>query len=510
MPKINLQFKLTLLFILVSLTTTIVINLIWLKIIPLELPALTTLVVSLSLGSVLGILFSQMVSSPVKKLLEESLYLSKGQFSYRIELNLGDELEQLANNLNAVDSTISHLLQKTYLSEQLALAEKNKLEVIVTNLVDGIIVLDINRQVMMLSRAAQKITGFTSSEVIGKPIAQVFQIYFNNTEIKDNSYCPRYISDDFPIFTKGGVKLVSKKILTKSPETKALLGVSQEDSRPQNTYVDLTSVGIVDNQKRLIGYLVTLHDISKEKQLEVMKVDFISMAAHELRTPLTSAKGYLSVFLQENADKFNPDQKMLLDRVSISVQQLNSLVENLLNVSRIERGAITLNTTRLDWVKLVKQVVSDLLLRASNKRIDLKFIESQTPTSPVQADQLRIIEVLNNLIANAINYTQPGGKIRVFLEQKNGEVITHVADNGQGISKDALPHLFSKFYRASGKLVVGTKGSGLGLYISKVIVEMHKGKIWVASQEGKGSTFSFSLPIAIPIATAPTPEAIVV
>lgn len=508
MPKINLQFKLILLFVLVSLITTIVTNLIWLNVIPLEFPALTTLVISLSLGSVIGILFSQMIFSPIKKLLEESLYLARGQFNYQVKLNLGDELEQLANNLNTIDSTINFSLQKAAREEKLALAEKNKLAVIVENLVDAIFVLNINRQVMMLNRAAQKITGFSLTEIIGQPVSQVFEVYFNNTEIKDNSFCPRYISDDFPIFTKKGLKLISKKILPKEKETTSLLGV--EEDKNQNIYVDLTSVGIVDNQKRLIGYLVTLHDISKEKQLDVMKVDFISMAAHELRTPLTSARGYLSVFLQENADKFNPDQKMLLDRVNISVQQLNSLVENLLNVSRIERGAITLNTTQLDWTKLVRQSVSDLLLRAADKRIDLKFIEPQTLMPLVQADHLRIIEVLNNLIANAINYTQPGGKIRVFLEQKEGEIITHVADNGQGISKDALPHLFSKFYRASGKLVMGTKGSGLGLYISKAIVQMHKGQIWVASQEGKGSTFSFSLPIAAPIATAPSLEAAVV
>lgn len=507
MPKINLQFKLTLLFVLVSLITTIVTNLILLNVTSPKLAALIVLVVSLSLGLGLGILFSQMISSPIKKLLEESLYLARGQFNYQLKLNLGDELEQLANNLNTIDSTINELLQKATREEKFALIEKNKLAVIVENLVDAIVVLDINRKVMMLNRVAQKITGSTSAEVIGQPISEVFQVYFNNTEIKDNSFCPRYISDDFPIFTKKGLKLISKKILPSPKEPTTLLGV--EEDKNQNIYVDLTSVGIVDKQKRLIGYLVTLHDISKEKQLEVMKVDFISMAAHELRTPLTSAKGYLSVFLQENADKLNPDQKMLLDRVNISVQQLNSLVENLLNVSRIERGAITLNTTHLDWVKLVRQAVSDLLLRASDKRIDLKFIEPQIPVSSVQADQLRIVEVLNNLVANAINYTQPGGKIRVFLEQKNGEVITHVADNGQGISKDALPHLFSKFYRASGKLVMGTKGSGLGLYISKAIVEMHKGKIWVASQEGKGSTFSFTLPTATSAATTHTPEAVV-
>lgn len=487
---LKLQIKLIILFIFVAVAITIVNNLVWLNSANLSSPAIITLIISLILAPLLGMLFSKILLSPIKKLLEATTFISKGQFNYKVQIHSEDEFEQLAKNLNTIDLTINQLLQKTYQSEQIALAEKNKLEVIVTNLVDGIIVLDVSRKIVLFNKSAQRITGFRAQEVLNKPIVEVFQVYFNNTEIKDISYCPRYISNDFPVFEKNGLKLITKK------ETLPL---------PKNTFVDLTSVGIISEAKKLVGYLVTLHDISSEKQLEVMKVDFVSMAAHELRTPLTSAKGYLSVFLQENAQNLNPDQKMLLDRVNISVGQLNSLVENLLNVSRIERGAITLNTQKLDWVNLVRHAVNNLILRASDKRIDLKFIEPATTFPFVQADHLRIVEVINNLVANAINYTQPGGKIRVWLKKKENEVITHVSDNGQGISKDALPHLFSKFYRASGKLVMGTKGSGLGLYISKAIVQMHKGKIWVSSEEGKGSTFSFSLPVAVPETRAPTP-----
>ena len=114
---------------------------------------------------------------------------------------------------------------------------------------------------------------------------------------------------------------------------------------------------------------------------------------------------------------------------------------------------------------------------------------------PVMADRLRITEVVTNLVANAINYTQPGGKINVTIERQGNEIITSVKDTGVGIPKEALPKLFTKFFRVTGKLTQGSKGTGLGLYISKAIVEMHKGRIWVDSEPGRGTTFSFSLPI---------------
>lgn len=224
-------------------------------------------------------------------------------------------------------------------------------------------------------------------------------------------------------------------------------------------------------------------------------VDFISIVAHELRTPLTSLQGYLSVFIEENAKTMTPKQNMYLNRMDIATTQLSSLIENLLSLSRIERGAITLNLEAVDWVPFVKTIFLEFENRAKERKIELQFAEPSVPLPKLMVDKLRITEVISNLVANAIVYNKEGGKITVNIELKNNEIITHVQDTGIGINKEAQGQLFGKYYRVRNTSAARTNGTGLGLYVSKIFVEMHKGKIWVNSEIDKGSTFSFSLPV---------------
>ena len=227
-----------------------------------------------------------------------------------------------------------------------------------------------------------------------------------------------------------------------------------------------------------------------------MKLDFVSMAAHELRTPLTSIRGYLSVLQEELGTILDKEQRSFLDKAFISSSQLAALVENLLSVSRIERGALRIEVEPADWEPIVHEAVNNFDPQSKEKdiKISIKFQEKKLPK--VLVDKFRISEVLSNLIANAISYTHPGGNITISAIQKGKEVETSVADTGQGIPESAIPKLFTKFFRVSGVLEQGSKGTGLGLYISKAIVDMHGGKIWVKSALGKGSIFSFKIPTA--------------
>jgi two-component system, OmpR family, phosphate regulon sensor histidine kinase PhoR len=161
----------------------------------------------------------------------------------------------------------------------------------------------------------------------------------------------------------------------------------------------------------------------------------------------------------------------------------------------MEKGAFTINKKQTDLVTLVKEHVIDIQNRAKEKSIALQFIEPRFKLPDMYIDPLSISEVVINLVSNAVTYTPPSGKVTVTLEKHEQDVIIHVQDTGEGIPQSAIPHLFTKFFRVSGTLEQGSKGNGLGLYISKAIVEMHHGKIWVKSELGKGSTFSFSLPI---------------
>jgi two-component system phosphate regulon sensor histidine kinase PhoR len=240
--------------------------------------------------------------------------------------------------------------------------------------------------------------------------------------------------------------------------------------------------------------LLTIHDIREEKQLEHMKLDFVSMAAHELRTPLTSIKGYLSVLGNEIKSKLTDEQNMFLGRVQASAEQLLALVEDILNVSGIERNKSQLHFEPTDLKGVAVQVIEELTAQASAKTITLALVPPEREISSVSADRLRVREVFINLISNAITYSNPGGKIAVSFEANTEGVTVHIADTGIGIPKEAIPHLFTKFFRVKDGLLQSTKGTGLGLYIIKSIIEQHQGKVWVESTVGKGSTFSFFIP----------------
>ena len=198
--------------------------------------------------------------------------------------------------------------------------------------------------------------------------------------------------------------------------------------------------------------------------------------------------------MQDTQVQYSAEQSTLLQRIDMAATRLSALVQNLLNVSRIERGVLTLALEQIDWPNVVAQSVEEMGKPAKDKNITLTYTPPATPIPHVYIDKLRMMEVITNLIHNAIAYTHTGGSIHVWIEQKDKEIITHVRDTGHGIPPEAISHLFKKFFRVSGSLEQGSKGTGLGLYICKEILTLHKGKIWVESQVGKGSTFSFSLP----------------
>lgn len=385
----------------------------------------------------------------------------------------------------------------------------NQLKEILDSIDDGVVVINTTKQVVFINRQALGMFGLTEEEVLHKPISQVFEVKENDKLIPDLNYCP-IRTDGFVgnLYEKSDIEI--KVLKDKKDDTPPVQNPAV--TTPQGNSLAIPGVATVSNQKKPsynliskqiqngvqsdIGCVLIVHDNSSEKQLESMKLDFVSMAAHELRTPLTSLKGYLSVFMKESDGKLTPDQQMFLNRMSISTQTLMSLIENLLNVSRVERGAFTMYKEPIDWLKMVKTTVDEYKLRAKEKNISLDFIEPKQPVPQIYADKLRIGEVLYNLISNAINYTAPGGSIQVWIDIEKDYVTTHVKDTGEGIPKEAIPHLFTKFFRVSGNLEQGSKGTGLGLYICKSIIDVHQGKIWVESELGKGSIFSFSIPIA--------------
>lgn len=351
----------------------------------------------------------------------------------------------------------------------------SKLSAILSSLPQAIIAVDQNKNIIFLNDTTEKITGLQQSQVEGKPLQDSLKFCFNSEEINSDEYCPtKPPQKDGIVYSQESVQLISTKGATLS--------------------VNLLSIQTQESFHAGVGCILNIQDNTAQKELEEMKLDFVSMAAHELRTPLTAIKSYLSVFIRDNKDNFNDEQNTYLNRINISAQRIIALVENLLSVSRIEKGAFTMNTEKLSWNQVVSEVIDDLKNQSADKNQILEFIPP-SETLYIKADKFRIAEVLANLISNAIQYTPPNGQIKVWVEKQNDQLITHIQDTGEGIPEPAQKNLFTKFFRVSGKLEQGSKGTGLGLYISKSIVEMHHGKIWVESELGKGSTFSFSLPL---------------
>lgn len=382
------------------------------------------------------------------------------------------ELEDLNKELQLERDQIEIQVQQR--TQQLK-AERNKIAVTLASIVDAVIVVDLGRNIIIFNKAAEKLTGYKLTDVLGKPIDQVIKVFDKTQNLTLDTFCP-ISSDDFE-----GIAYHKEGLM--------LTGLNGKQ-----TYVNVLAGQIKEGKDANVGCILTLYDVSKDKLLEEMKLDFVSMAVHELRTPLTSIKGYLYIYLRDYKESLDSKQSTLLSRINISTQRLVSLVENLLNVTRIEKGTLTLNLQPIDWVQNTAEIISEIIDQAKDKQVILDFIQPKQPLPNVKADKFRINEVLMNLLANAINYTRRGGKITVWIEKQGNEIITHIADDGPGIPKEALPHLFTKFFRVSGSLEQGSKGTGLGLYIAKSIVEIHKGKIWVESKLGKGSAFSFSLP----------------
>ena len=240
------------------------------------------------------------------------------------------------------------------------------------------------------------------------------------------------------------------------------------------------------------GTIYTIHDITKEKEFEEMKLDFVTMAAHQLRTPLTLLRSYLSVLSGRILTKLKKDDKLYLDRSIQGANQLSSLIENLINITHIE-NRLSMQIKQLQIASLVTDVVYSLNVIGKEKGIKIK-IHKEDSLPLVPGDPYLITQVLNNLIVNAIEHSNKGRNIDISIRNSPNEITVDVKDYGEGIPYEATKHLFEKFYQAPSHLEAGSKGQGLGLYISKKIIEAHKGKIWVNSIQGRGSTFSFSLP----------------
>jgi signal transduction histidine kinase len=230
------------------------------------------------------------------------------------------------------------------------------------------------------------------------------------------------------------------------------------------------------------------------KVLDQARAEFISIASHQLRTPPATVKWYLSAALAGDYGKMNPEVAPVIEKAAQTNNHLISLIEDMLNVSRIERGKMEFLFELTDTEELAKFAYEQLIPQASNKKLKLTYTPPEYPLPKIMADKEKLRQVMNNLIDNAIKYTKQG-QVGVTIFQFDDEICFAVKDNGKGIGQEDRKNIFQKYSRGK-ESIKQSAGLGLGLYVAKIIVEQHKGKIWAESDgEGKGSTFLFSIPI---------------
>lgn len=371
------------------------------------------------------------------------------------------KIKQTEKELKNAQAALLNMLQDTDLARREAEAERNKTVAIITNFSDGLLLFDQENKLSLINQQAQIFFKFTEKEVIGKSLAQLKELSL--------------------------FKAIIKPIEEKTR--------GEEVTIHENLILKIAVVSIPQENEASAMLLVVLHDITEEKKLEEMKLDFASIAAHELRTPLTSLRGFLSLIAEEEKENLSAESRQFLENALKSSARLNALIESLLAVTKVERGQVSLRLKPLALEKPLQEAVAEFKTSAARKEQSLTFIAPPSSLPQVYADYLKVKEVLNNLLSNAVQYTQKKGKIEIFTSVGDNWVAVHVKDNGPGIPEKVKPYLFKKFLRGERPLVKKTEGVGLGLYLVKSLVEMQGGKVWFESEVGKGSTFSFRLPL---------------
>jgi PAS domain S-box-containing protein len=253
-------------------------------------------------------------------------------------------------------------------------------------------------------------------------------------------------------------------------------------------------------QDDFLGTVSIFRDITHEVEVDRLKSEFVATVSHELRTPMTAIKGYVEILLMGAAGAINENQSHFLDIVKNNIDRLNILVGDLLDISRIEAGRVTLSSQALDLREVARDVLGEIEHQSKEDKKPMVFVIDAPHILPrALGDPERVRQILLNLLDNAYHYTPENGTVKVHLHAPNGrgDVQIDVIDTGIGISKTDQERVFERFYRGENPLVLATPGTGLGLAIVKQLVEMHKGRIWMKSEgePGAGSTFSFTLPI---------------
>ncbi|MBJ7623494.1 cell wall metabolism sensor histidine kinase WalK [Weissella confusa] len=411
------------------------------------------------LGVVMAVIISRSLTKPIAEINDRTTRIAQGDYSGGILVRSNDEIGQLAENVNALAVRIEETTNSTEF-------ERRRLDSVLEHMTDGVIATDRRGSINIINTAALQMTGMEDSNVaLGQSILEVLQIAdrYNLRELLDN-------------------------------QDELLLDFSNEERQ----LIIRAYFSLIQRASGFIsGLVIVLHDVTEQQRIEEERRQFVSNVSHELRTPLTSVKSYVDA-LQEGAIEDPEVAKSFLAVAQDETTRMIHMINDLLELSRMDSGTMKLETEYVNVGELFNYILNrfDMIIANDDKPEKYYTIKREITNSQiwVELDTSKFTQVVDNIMNNAIKYSPDGGVITARMIDRKTEVVLSITDQGLGIPKKDLGHIFDRFFRVDKARSRAQGGTGLGLAISKEIIELFGGKIWVDSSEGKGSTFSISLP----------------
>ncbi len=422
----------------------------------------------LAFGAV--VLFSLHVIGPVDELIIGTQLVSQGRLDHKIRKKSNDEIGRLVDSFNSMTANLKRSMDERTRFSDIASVEKHKAELIIDSMADSVIVTDSQHNIVLFNPAAERLFDRDETKLLGKHIVNLLK-----------HHKMEMLFEDFP-------EIKDKMLPVRKAETKI---TELRPTRPAGKVLKANIAPLINESNMIIGTVVVIEDITKLKELDEMKSDFVSTVSHELRTPLTSIKGYAALMADLKMGPLNEQQKKSVDIINKESDRLADLINDILDLSKLETGKAKTVFTLTDIRDCVDECI--MIGVARNKGISVsRLIPDSMPK--VLMDKAKIVQVFNNLMSNAVKFTKPGGKITIKGTNRAGYIQVDITDTGIGIPKREISNLFNRFYQVESHLTRNQGGTGLGLAIVKEIIGLHYGLLSVRSRVHKGTTVSFALP----------------
>lgn len=409
--------------------------------------------IAIVVSAILGILVARAITKPIMEMRRQAQIMGKGDFTQKVNVYGADEIGQLAIAFNDLNDQLKHSYAKTE-------EETRKLNSVIENMSDGVIATDETGAVVLMNEPAGILLGVNPEEIYGEFIMDVLK--FDDKEI------------DLPELPENG-----SMIIDFSDDNEIFL-------------IRANFSTVTDDDDEITGFITVISDVTEQEKIEQERREFVSNVSHELRTPLTTMKSYIEA-LMDGEWKNEAIAPRFLEVTQNETERMIRMVNDLLQLSKMDNKEQQLLKERSDFVALFHHVIDRFEMNAPEH---IEFVrELPNEKLYVWIDQDKLIQVIDNIISNAIKYSPEGGTVTCRVIKQRHQIMVSITDEGMGIAYDKLEKIFERFYRIDKARTRKLGGTGLGLAISKELVEAHHGKIWAKSKEGKGTTVIFTLPL---------------